>query len=129
MQVVERCGVRCKPEDQLQFAEDPPPLPSPPPPAVQGNATPEVAAMYTAEQLQEAILSGVRDIEIRAHLDLRNLTQVDTPEVLSNFSHFQYVLATTRSIRVCNLQYPAQTCVHSFQIRVIMTTLQIQSNA
>lgn len=82
------------------MANDPPPLGSPQLPAVSGNATPKVAAIYTARQLQLAIIAGVRDIEIRAHLDLRNLTLLETPGVPTAFSHFQYISAETRSIRV-----------------------------
>ena len=87
--------------DQVHIADDPPSPPAPPSPAVPGNATPQVAAIYTAEQLQEAVFAGVRDIEIRAHLDLRNLPRVDTPETPTGTSQFGYIASETRSIRVC----------------------------
>lgn len=65
-----------------QFHEAPPPPPYPPPPPppdVQVDATPQIAAVYTAAQLQRALHSGVRDIEIRAHLDLRPLPLTAPP--------------------------------------------------
>lgn len=93
-------GIRLANGDQVQFASDPPPLPSPAPPAVPGNATPQVAAVYTTEQLQQVMLAGVRDIEIRAHLDLRNLTMSDLTEVPPGSSDFRHVSPQTRSIRV-----------------------------
>ena len=69
-----------------------------------GDATPEIATVYTAEQLQRAFHAGVRDIEIRAHLDLRGLPLWDDP-ISTKFSgsyQFGVVGRSTRSIRVCS---------------------------
>eukprot|EP00892_Ulva_mutabilis_P005902 jgi/Ulvmu1/3684/UM017_0100.1 len=93
--------------------------PLPPPPSVPGGARPEIAAVYTAEQLQRALHAGVRDIEIRSHLDLRGLPawvypEAEAPEEFADYGYsdgydykplggadFQLgrVHATTRSIR------------------------------
>eukprot|EP00892_Ulva_mutabilis_P005913 jgi/Ulvmu1/3694/UM017_0111.1 len=87
---------------QIQTAPDPPPNP-PAPPAlgVAGDAPPSVAAVYTAFEFQDAFHEGVRDIEIRNHLDLRLLPTPRDPIIKLGRSTFQIgVVGTpTRSIR------------------------------
>eukprot|EP00892_Ulva_mutabilis_P005912 jgi/Ulvmu1/3693/UM017_0110.1 len=89
---------------QTQTAPEPPPNP-PAAPAlgVAGDAAPSVAAVYTAFQFQDAFHEGVRDIEIRDHLDLRNLPKPRDPivELPFGFTTYQigYVGTPTRSIR------------------------------
>ena len=59
---------------QFRDAPELPPDPPPPPqPGVSGSAAPQIAAVYTTEQFQRALYLGIRDIEIRSHLDFRNL--------------------------------------------------------
>lgn len=74
--------------------------------------------VHTAAELQQAIIEGARDIEIRSHLDLTSLNRTVTqaPFALRNpisdkRTHLMYVKAQTRSIRVrlhpfSNLQRP-----------------------
>lgn len=89
-----------------QIRDAPTPPPNPPVPAslgVDGDAPASIAAVYTASQFQDAFHAGVRDIEIRAHLDLRNLPIPGRPIISpqSNQSYlFGYTGPTTRSIRV-----------------------------
>ena len=91
---------------QIRAAPDPPLNPAPTPPlGVAGGAPPSVAAVYSAKQFQDAFHEGVRDIEIRAHLDLRNLSFATVPIVaVSNAFKGPYpfgvVGPSTRSIRV-----------------------------
>lgn len=87
---------------QQRVASDPPPNPpSTPLPPTAGDAPPEVAAVYTAEQLQQAVQEQVRDIEIHAHLDLRNLSMLPspTPAIFEGDYQLGY-MGSTRSIRV-----------------------------
>lgn len=78
----------------------PPPLVQPPPP-VNGTDPPQIAAVYTARDFQWAFHEGIRDIELHAHMDLRQAATIN--------SRFQGVILeaplggvreTTRSVRV-----------------------------
>ena len=67
---------------------------------------PSVVVVYTAEEFKDAFHAGLRDIEIRAHLDLRGLNLTADPiAVLSEAYRGPYAIGfvspSTRSIRVC----------------------------
>ena len=64
--------------------------------------------MYTAEQFQQAFHLGVRDIEIRSHLDLRALPLETNPITGLDAGELSigWVGRTTRSIRVCSYYLP-----------------------
>lgn len=85
-------------------AEIPSTRPPPPPLGVAGDAPPSVAAVYTAFEFQDAFHEGVRDIEIRNHMDLRNLAFPTDPIVNPDGGVYSQQLGipgmTTRSIRV-----------------------------
>lgn len=86
--------------------------PPPPPPRAQQPAAkvnlekPDIRVVSTAAELQAAISSGALDIEIRGHLDLRELNASkleswhDAPEFYAKKRHL-FHLAGTRSIWVC----------------------------
>lgn len=71
-----------------------------------------ITAVYTPNELQQALSAGVlaQDIEIRAHLDLRTLRLAENPYLwgrgndragkAATSSHIAYISAPTRSIRV-----------------------------
>lgn len=86
---------------QLQLASAAPP-PITPALGVSGDAPAAIAAVYSAEEFQDAFHAGIRDIEIHAHIDLRDLEEPSTP---ITDSHVFYFIGTagpsTRSIRVC----------------------------
>ena len=94
---------------QSQFARDPP-LSSflQRSVGISGSAPPLIAAVYTAQEFQDAFHEGIRDIEIHANLDLRNLS-IPIADVITSFEggeyqyRIGYVSPTTRSIRVCFL--------------------------
>lgn len=72
--------------------------------------------MYTAKQFQDAFHEGVRDIEIRAHLDLRNLSSATAPVVpVSSAYKGPYPIGvagpSTRSIRVRVTGWPHSWCL------------------
>lgn len=61
----------------------------------------------TAEQLRRAVRAGVRDIEIRSHLDLTPLQRTPSEAPFASLhpdfgkpTHLMYVQAATQSIRV-----------------------------
>ena len=67
----------------------------------------DIVAVSTAQELQEAALSGIADIEVRAHMDLRVLARVENPaiegpETPTNPKSFALLYASgdLRSIRV-----------------------------
>ena len=100
--------------DQFQTSPDLPPHPPPPPPlGVPGDSAASIAAVYTAFEFQDAFHEGVRDIEIHAHLDLRNLPIPRDPLVEVPFSQGRYQIGFAgtpiRSIRVriCTLYQPS----------------------
>lgn len=104
-----------------QFRDAPEPPPNPPPqplPAVPGTTAPEIAAVYTAKQLQEAFHRGIMDIEIRSHLDLRTLPPKDNPITSRDAGEraIGWVGRDTRSIRVRTYRLP-QTEPHVPEIR------------
>eukprot|EP00892_Ulva_mutabilis_P006549 jgi/Ulvmu1/4266/UM194_0006.1 len=55
--------------------------PPPPPPAASPAPLADVTVVTTPEELQAAVAAAVVDIEIRAHLDLSNLTRPRNPEI------------------------------------------------
>ena len=77
---------------------------TPPAPPVNGSAPAEIAVVYTAEEFQRAFHEGVRDIELRAHIDTRQLVKVKSVLVTDRnervTKRFGAVPSTTRSIRV-----------------------------
>lgn len=77
------------------------PLALPPPPPVNGSAPPQIAAVYTAEDFQRAFHDGVQDIELRVHLDTRQLGRMRSPRTGGGaLLSFGAVRDSTRSIRV-----------------------------
>lgn len=74
---------------------------------VDGLASPSIAAVYAAQEFQDAFHAGVRDIEIYAHMDLRNLS-VPTSSIITSIEGSESMFKigdaspTTRSIRVCS---------------------------
>ena len=88
-----------------------------------------MAAVYTAEELQRAFHMGIRDIEIRAHLDLRNLAAETADPIVEVISVYQgpyaigVVGTSTRSIRVC-LSGPLLLCSWSAQSCVGMSAVK-----
>ena len=81
---------------------------------VAGSASPLVAAVYTAQEFQEAFTEGIRDIEIHAHLDLQNLPIPIAQWITGVEGEFTFqvgfVSPTTRSIRVCFLSINYTVC-------------------
>jgi hypothetical protein len=68
----------------------------------------EVRTVSTASELQQAVMDGVRDIEVVEHLDLRDLQLLPNPfnhrpEGKGNIktTHTVFTDTNTRSIRVC----------------------------
>lgn len=63
-------------------------------------------AVQTAKALQEAAQAGTQDIEIRTHLDLRNLPRLPNPEIGGPIANapinasLLYVVDSMRSMRV-----------------------------
>ena len=93
-----------KPE-QFQPSPDLPAHPPPPPPlGVAGDAAASIAAVYTAFEFQDAFREGVRDIEIHAHLDIRNIPVARDPLVEGPLGQAVYQIGivgtSVRSIRV-----------------------------
>ena len=86
---------------QFQFASEAPPSPNIPQLGVAGDAPASIAAVYTALEFQVAFHAGIRDIEIHAHLDLRDLSEPATPvtDKLDDYS-IGNAGPSTRSIRV-----------------------------
>eukprot|EP00892_Ulva_mutabilis_P002840 jgi/Ulvmu1/12557/UM090_0044.1 len=88
---------------------------------VSATAAPEIAAVYTAEDFQYAYSIGVRDIELRAHIDARLLD-----DQLSSFRGEDFraalgsVKPTTRSIRG-NCTAPPPAAVDPELITTILT--------
>lgn len=86
---------------QIQYASE---VPSPitPPLGVAGDAPASIAAVYTAQEFQDAFHAGIRDIEVHAHLDLRDLP---VPVTTVTESSVGFVIGnagpSSRSIRVC----------------------------
>lgn len=95
-----------------------PPRPPPPPPPPPASAPPFAVAfkvrdahavpVRTAQQLQDQVAGGARDIEIRSHLDLRTLSMLANPasngrggEQHSQRRALLYADAPLRTIRVC----------------------------
>eukprot|EP00892_Ulva_mutabilis_P005729 jgi/Ulvmu1/3528/UM163_0010.1 len=65
-----------------QEAPTSPPLPPPPPPpadAAPGSIAPTV--VFTAQELQDAVLAGAQHVEIRSHMDLRQLAVPENPGI------------------------------------------------
>lgn len=84
------------PQEQLPSA-----LPALPPPPVDGAAPAQIAAVYTAADFQRAFHAGVRDIELRAHMDMRPLSDVASTVLgVTRNDRLGGVKPTTRSIRV-----------------------------
>lgn len=78
------------------------PVAPPPPAPVNGCAPAQIAAVYTAADFQRALHAGVRDIELRAHVDTRQLEQQRSAAVgIVLRLPLGAVRETTRSIRVC----------------------------
>ena len=74
----------------------------PPTLGVAGDASASIAAVYTASEFQSAINTGVRDIEIHAHLDLQDIFSLPTTVVDNYDVNFIGIAApSTRSVRVC----------------------------
>ena len=91
--------------DQFKASPDLQAYPPPSPPlGVAGDAPASIAAVYTALDFQDAFHEGVRDIEIHAHLDLRNLPVPRDPLVTVPFGRGGYKIGylgnPIRSIRV-----------------------------
>lgn len=90
-----------------QIQDAPPPPPNPPAPGslgVDGDFPPSIEAVYTEDEFVIAINAGVRDIEIRAHLDFRSInrvTPVVDPSPPFTASYIGTPTPMTRSIRVC----------------------------
>jgi hypothetical protein len=61
---------------------------------------PDVRTVRTAIELQLAVTSGDRDIEVVEHLDLRELDLLNHPGT-ENATYTMYTGTNTRSIRVC----------------------------
>lgn len=81
----------------------------------------EPVIVTSAEALRDAVLAGVRDIEIRRHLDLTTLRRQPTQApygLASAFhmtpTHLMYVTDTTRSIRVRPTTKTTHTLSHSY---------------
>lgn len=97
-----------------QASPPPPPAPAPAPDPVAPAAITEVRS---AQELQQAIMTGKQDIHILAHLDLRGLQIPNNPanklpanpENIKN-THTMYSSAPTRSIRVSLPQVHACLC-------------------
>ena len=77
---------------------------APPAPPVNGSLPADIAVVYTAEDFQRAFHEGVRDIELRAHIDTRQLGRIRSVLVTVGNARvtkrFGAVPSTTRSIRV-----------------------------
>ena len=74
--------------------------------------TAPVKIVQTAETLQQAVMSGEQDIEIRAHLDLRDLSRLPNPALESSFTttpieqSLLYITDSMRSMRVRPIPSP-----------------------
>jgi hypothetical protein len=87
------------------------PPPQPPPPTAEPSVAPlsaDFRTVSTALELQQAVMDGVRDIEVVEHLDLRDLQFLNNPynhrpEGKNNIkaTNTMYTDTLTRSIRVC----------------------------
>lgn len=95
---------------EVSSAPDPPPNPPVPPPlGVAGNAPPRVAAVYNALDFQRAFHQGVRDIEIRDHVDLRYVPIINPAGRIVDVGNTDWRRLlrigvpgpSTRSVRVC----------------------------
>jgi hypothetical protein len=83
------------------------PTSSPPPPAepsIERPLPPDVVKVRTAIDLQLAVISGIRDIEVVEHLDMRELQLLQTPgnqpDSNTTSGFMLYSGTNTRSIRV-----------------------------
>jgi hypothetical protein len=70
--------------------------------------TADVRTVSTALELQQAVMDGVRDIEVVEHLDLRDLQLLNNPynhrpegKTNKKATNTMYTDTLTRSIRVC----------------------------
>jgi hypothetical protein len=87
------------------------PPPQPPPPTAEPSIVPltaDVRTVSTALELQQAVMDGVRDIEVVEHLDLRDLQLLNNPynhrpegKTNKKATNTMYTDTLTRSIRVC----------------------------
>ena len=91
--------------------------PSPPLQAPQPAGAPNVTVVWTAEELQRGVQDGARDIEIRAHLDMRKLRSVPHAGVQSDSP-----IATTGG-HVALLH--ASSTLRSIRVRLCSSHLQI----
>ena len=94
--------------------------PAPPPPDVDEPFIPpaNVAVVTTAAELQRVNLAGALDIEIRSHLDLRNLSRVENPGLLPGEE-------TARNIKSIALLYSSpQAPARSIRVRMRLSSRQ-----
>ena len=129
-----------------QSSEAPPPLPQPPPPSSQPSpqgvpsqhaddpelhqdmhmSKAQVTAVYTTADLMVAFFRRSRDIEIRSHLDLRNLpltphelwrpVGVRSGGQLPVDRDIAFLRSPTRSIRVCRRLHNARFCTCIYRV-------------
>lgn len=116
-------GVTAMNVPSTQFVQETSGVPPPPPPSVT-VAPANVRAVSSAAELLQAVQDGVLDIEVTAHLDLRELSVARNPYLMPNgprerfFTHTMYVDSMTRSIRVRILNCGAcSTCTESSPAR------------